>query len=237
MARGGRVLTNATAALNRAMLSTGTLDPPVVYTMHIPLGPWPVGANEGETRWIRRLGEMMRQNALEFVHTLRPMLKTQGFEDGVIDKLMAGANAGTSRYSLVHHRPAPSFLTTGSLNPIFGSSFRIDGAVGSHVHPMGVRVRYQTPQPRGTSIYTSTWTIDFNAIHRLKRKIHTHHVDFIDTTSILIAPRHCCILIPTVEPFNWLFVVHLVPPLSLFCCLLSCFLGIVVLIASIVIIR
>lgn len=76
------------------MLAAGTLEPPVVYTMYIPLGPWPVGANEAETLWIRRIGELMRQNALEFVHTLRPMLKSQGFEDPMVDTFMAGATAG-----------------------------------------------------------------------------------------------------------------------------------------------
>jgi hypothetical protein len=93
-ARRARVLANVTAALTRAMLATRALEPPVVYTMHVPLGPWPTAATDAETQWIRRIGEMMRTNAREFVHTLRPMLLAQGFEDAMIDVFLDGAQRG-----------------------------------------------------------------------------------------------------------------------------------------------
>lgn len=44
-------------------MKTGKFYPPVVNTMYIPIGPWPVGASPAETAWIRQIGEMMRQNA------------------------------------------------------------------------------------------------------------------------------------------------------------------------------
>lgn len=94
VARGGRVLTNAPAAIARALANTGSFPSQTVHTMHIPLGPWPVGATEAETKWIRMLGEMMRRNAFEFVHTLRPLVKTQGFSDEMIDKFIYGAQQG-----------------------------------------------------------------------------------------------------------------------------------------------
>jgi len=59
--------------------------------MYIPLGPWPVGNTEAETRWIRHLGEMMRRNALEFTRSLRPTLKFRGFSDEEVSKMMFGA--------------------------------------------------------------------------------------------------------------------------------------------------
>jgi hypothetical protein len=93
-ARRARVLTNCTAALIRAMQSTRALAHPHVYTMHTPLGPWPVGATDAETRWIQHIGEMMRTNACEFMHTLRPMLKAQGFTDAAIDIFLDGAQRG-----------------------------------------------------------------------------------------------------------------------------------------------
>lgn len=94
VARGGRVLTNAPAAVARAIASTGSFPTHTVHTMHIPLGPWPVGATEAETQWIRGLGDMMRKNAFEFMHTLRPLVKSQGFSDEMIDKFMQGAMQG-----------------------------------------------------------------------------------------------------------------------------------------------
>lgn len=93
-ARGGNVLDPVTLGLLRAMQFTGLLDPPVVYTMHIPIGPWPVGASEPETTWIKQIGGMMRRNALEFLGTLTPLLKAQGIGEEAVQRIVAGARAG-----------------------------------------------------------------------------------------------------------------------------------------------
>ena len=64
-ARGGSpVFDNIASLYSRALVATGTLPNPVAQIMYIPLGPWPAGNTEAETRWIRQLGEMMRRNAL-----------------------------------------------------------------------------------------------------------------------------------------------------------------------------
>jgi hypothetical protein len=76
------------------MANAGTLEGQVVYTMHIPLGPWPIGASDAETRWIREIGDMWRCNALEFMLALIPMLKSRGFEDGMIQKFVENAQKG-----------------------------------------------------------------------------------------------------------------------------------------------
>jgi hypothetical protein len=98
--RGGRVLTNAPSAIARALSNANMFASRTVHTMHIPLGPWPVGATEEETRWIQAIGEMMRTNAYEFINTLRPMLKSQGFDDETIDRFIFGAESGLSHLSL-----------------------------------------------------------------------------------------------------------------------------------------
>jgi hypothetical protein len=92
--RGGRVFSNVTSAITRALANAGSLEAQAVYTMYIPLGPWPTGASDAETRWIREIGDMMRRNALEFVVALIPMLKSQGFADDMIQKLIENAQKG-----------------------------------------------------------------------------------------------------------------------------------------------
>lgn len=101
VARGGRVHTNAPVAVARALSSAQAFSSRTVHTMHIPVGPWPLGATEQETAWIRGIGEMMRKNAFEFIQTLRPMLRSQGFSDEMCDKFISGAEHGASRLSPV----------------------------------------------------------------------------------------------------------------------------------------
>jgi len=91
-ARGGSpVFDNIASLYSRALVATGALPNPVAQIMYIPLGPWPAGNTEAETRWIRQLGEMMRRNALEFTHSLRPTLKYRGFSDEEVTKMLFGA--------------------------------------------------------------------------------------------------------------------------------------------------
>jgi len=93
-ARGGRVLTNAPSATARAFTNANMFASRTVHTMHIPIGPWPVGATDEETEWIQTIGEMMRRNGLEFLNTLRPMLKSQGFDDETINRLIDNSQRG-----------------------------------------------------------------------------------------------------------------------------------------------
>ncbi|KAF8339182.1 S-adenosyl-L-methionine-dependent methyltransferase [Cantharellus anzutake] len=77
--------------LFQSLVATGAFFNPVIQLMYLPLGPWPVGNTEAETRWIQQLGEMMRQNGLEFTRSLRPTLKHRGFSDEDVDKMLFGA--------------------------------------------------------------------------------------------------------------------------------------------------
>jgi len=89
--RGGRVMTDSPHQIARAFIQTGKLCPPVIRTLYIPIGPWPVGSTPEETDWIRHLGEMMRQNAFEFIRSLRPILKSQGFSEETLNLFIYGA--------------------------------------------------------------------------------------------------------------------------------------------------
>lgn len=133
VSRGGRVLTNAPAAVTRALSNANMFVSRTVHTMHIPIGPWPTGPTDEETQWIRAIGDMMRTNAFEFIHTLRPMLKSQGFEDEVIDRFMTGAERGEP-HLLYRSRVPPLiwFIVSRTKRPL-----------RSYVHALGVRIRRQ----------------------------------------------------------------------------------------------
>ena len=88
------MLTNAPSATAHAFTNANMFASRTVHTMHIPIGPWPVGATDEETEWIQTIGEMMRRNGLEFLNTLRPMLKSQGFDDETINRLIDNSQRG-----------------------------------------------------------------------------------------------------------------------------------------------
>lgn len=147
-ARGGNVLADVTLGLLRAMQETRMLEAPVVYTMLIPVGPWPVGATEPETTWIKQIGGMMRRNAQEFLVTLGPLLKTRGFRDELIDKFMGGARAGA--FSCVKY-----FVYLTDLAP----NNRTPRAFSEDVLKVGVWIRCQTPC-RCNSSFISIASVD-----------------------------------------------------------------------------
>lgn len=128
-ARGGRVLTNAPAAISRALVNANVFASRAVHTMYIPVGPWPVGATEEETQWIQAIGEMMRRNGFEFINTLRPMLKSQGFEDEVIERFIEGALCGKPV-----SRPAHNHVT------LTDGVCRTQRPFRSYVHALGIRI-------------------------------------------------------------------------------------------------
>ncbi|KAF8610155.1 S-adenosyl-L-methionine-dependent methyltransferase [Ceratobasidium sp. AG-I] len=65
-----------------------------------PIGPWERGQTADETRKLETIGELMRQNSIEFVAALRPLLISEEYPPDMVDRFIAGTEKELSELTV-----------------------------------------------------------------------------------------------------------------------------------------
>ncbi|KAF8598878.1 S-adenosyl-L-methionine-dependent methyltransferase [Ceratobasidium sp. AG-I] len=89
--RGSHVEANATTLYQWAC-ENPFLEDEGSTTIFTPMGPWERGRTAFESRKLETIGELMRQNSMDFGRAVKPLLVSEGIPPEMVDRFIAGTD-------------------------------------------------------------------------------------------------------------------------------------------------